>query len=85
MSLENLEEKFQEVSEIDDVGEKRFQMFRIFDQILGELDRDSFKDLQGFDGYLYKLSQDFLTSSSTYEKEQKMEDILARFERKYAD
>lgn len=85
MSLEEIRESFQEVSEIEDVGEQRFQMYRILDTILTELDKDSFRDLQGFDGYLYKLSQDFLTSSSTYEKEQKMEDILNRFERKYSD
>lgn len=82
MSLEEAQEIFEQVSETDDVGQKRYLMFKAFEQVLQELDKNSFKELNG---YLYKLSQDFLTSSSTYEKEQKMEDILNRIERKYTD
>jgi hypothetical protein len=85
MTLEDAREKLVELSEIDDVGEKRFLMFKAFDEVLSELDMESVKDLNGFDGYLYKVSQDFLTSSSTYEKEQKLEKILDRVERKYVD
>ena len=85
MTLEEAREKFEEVAETNDVGEKRFLMFKVFEDVLSELDKDSFKDLQGFDGYLYKSSQDFLTSSSTYEKTQKIEKILDRVERKYTD
>ena len=85
MSLEDAREKFDKVDNTDDVGEKRFLMFKAFDEVLSELGRESFKDLQGFDGYLYKVSQDILTSSSTYEKTQKMEKILDRVERKYTN
>ncbi len=83
MSLEGAREKFSTVQDLEDVGEKRFRMFRAYEHLLSELDRDSVKDLNGFDGYLYKMSQDFLTSSSTYEKEQKLEKILDYVERKY--
>jgi len=82
MSLEKARDIFGEVSDTDDVGQKRFLMFRAFEQILSELEKESFKDLNG---YLYKLSQDFLTSSSTYEKTQKMEKLLDYVERKYVD
>ena len=81
MSLEEAREIFERVSETDDVGQKRFLMFRAFEQVLSELEEDSLEDLSG---YLYKLSQDFLTSSSTYEKTQKMEKLLDYVERKYA-
>lgn len=81
----NLEDRIQEIKEIEDLGEKRFQMFRLYDEILEEIDRENVKDLDGFDGYLYKLSQEFLTSSSTYEKEQKLEEIINRVEGKYLD
>ena len=80
MSLEEAREIFERVSETDDVGQKRFLMFRAFEQVLSELEEDSLEDLSG---YLYKLSQDFLTSSSTYEKTQKMEKLLDYVERKY--
>ena len=83
MTFEEAEEIFSKVSEIDDVGEKRFRMFCAFEQVLDELGKDSVKDLNGFDGYMYKMSQDFLMSSSTYEKEQKLEKILDYVERKY--
>lgn len=83
MTFEEAEEIFSKVSEIDDVGEKRFRMFRAFEQVLDELGKDSVKDLNGFDGYMYKMSQDFLVSSSTYEKEQKLEKILDYVEKKY--
>ena len=85
MSLEDARQKFEEVSETDDVGQKRYLLFQSFELVLEELGKDSFKELDGFDGYLYKTSQEFLTSSSTYEKTQKMEDILGFVERKYVD
>lgn len=85
MTLEDAQEKFEKVSETEDVGQKRFLMFKVFDDVLSELDMDSVKELDGFDGYLYKISQEFLTSSSTYEKTQKMEKILDQVERKYVD
>ena len=82
MSLEEAQEIFERVSETDDVGQKRYLMFNAFEQVLQELEKDSFKELNG---YLYKLSQDFLTSSSTYEKTQKMEKLLNHVEKKYVD
>ena len=49
------------------------------------MNKNSVSDLDGFDGFLYKNSQDFLMSSSTFQKEKKLEKILDYFERKYAD
>lgn len=83
MDLEEVKEKFEESKETDDVAEKRFLMFQAFESILSGLDRESVKDLDGFDGFLYKNSQDFLTSSSSYEKEKKLEKMLKYVERKY--
>lgn len=83
MSLEDARKKFQEASDTDDVAEKRFLMFQSFEKVLSGLEKESVKDLDGFDGFLYKNSQDFLTSSSSYEKEKKLEKILNYVERKY--
>lgn len=85
MSLEELRHKFEDAKEAEDIGEKRFQFFKVFDQVLSRFDLDSVKELDGFDGYLYKLSQDFLISSSTYQKELKLEKIVERMEEKYSD
>ncbi|QGA80479.1 hypothetical protein [Candidatus Nanohalobium constans] len=82
MSFEEAKENFEQVSETDDVGEKRFLMYRALENILSQLEKENISDLNG---YLYKLSQDFLTSSSTYEKTQKMEKILDYVERKRSD
>lgn len=69
----------------EDVGQKRYLMNTIFHKAVNhrldqeELDfeqHETIKELQGVDGYLYKLSQDFLTSSSTFKKQQKLEKIL---------
>ena len=79
MSLEEAQQKFEQVSQTDDVGEKRFLMYRALEDILSELDKESITDLNG---YLYKLTQDFLTSSSTFEKTQKMDKILDYIEKK---
>ena len=79
MSLEEARKKFDRVSETEDVGEKRFLMYRALEDILIELEKDSITELNG---YLYKLTQEFLTSSSTFEKTQKMEKILDYVERK---
>jgi len=79
MSLEEAQQKFEEVSETNDVGEKRFLMYRALEDILDEVKKDSITELNG---YLYKLTQDFLTSSSTFEKTQKMEKILDYIETK---
>lgn len=85
MSLEEAKEKYRQISETEDLAQKRFLMFKAFDDLLDHLEKNSVKDLKGFDGFLYKLSQDLLTSSSTYEKEQKLEKLIDRVERKYKD
>lgn len=74
MSTEELSQKFEGL-DTDDVAEKRYQMFSIFQNILEEKYSD-LNDLKAQNGYLYKLSQDFLLSSSTMEKENKLEKII---------
>lgn len=85
MSFEEARAKFDETSEEEDVAEKRYLMFLSFQELLDEMDKNSVSDLDGFDGFLYKNSQEFLTSSSTFQKEKKLEKIMDYFERKYVD
>ncbi len=75
--------------ESDDVAQKRFMMYQTFDYILKKhylikkipLVKPNYRleKLKEFDGYMYKLSQEFLTSSSTYEKNKKLEKIIDHF------
>jgi hypothetical protein len=52
-------------------------VYRIFEDLLEYLDCDSLEELkQQRSGYVYKLSQEFLLSSSTFEKEKKIEEII---------
>jgi len=90
MSLEDLQERL-EAMDIDDVGQKRYQMFQMFEEVLErfyevkEIDvelEERIEKLNGIDGYLYKLSQEFLTSSSTLEKKEKLEDMVKHVKRK---
>lgn len=81
MSLEQIEE-LQEKLETDDVAQKRYLMYRIFEQVL-ELSYDEVpepdqrvKQLQDGNGYLYKLAQDFLTESSTMKKQERLEKMV---------
>ncbi|MFQ3275197.1 MAG: hypothetical protein ACI9LV_000299 [Candidatus Nanohaloarchaea archaeon] len=81
MTLENIEE-LQEKLETDDVAQKRYLMYRIFEQVL-ELTYDEvpepgqrLKQLQNGNGYLYKLAQDFLTESSTMKKREKLDKMV---------
>lgn len=69
--------------ETDDVGQKRYLMYRAFDLILdevhgnGEIDPEKrIEQLREGHGYLYKLAQEFLTSSSTLEKQRKLEKMF---------
>lgn len=83
--MEKAEEMFEQI-ETDDVGQKRYQMFLVFDLLLEEVysasDRnlppveERIPELQEFQGYFYKLAQEFLTSSSTLEKEEKLQKML---------
>lgn len=69
-----------------DVGQKRYLMNQLFDYLVrkqyllkGEVpvkENYRVKKLKEFDGYMYKLAQDFLTSSSTLEKERKLEKMI---------
>ena len=73
-------EEIYEKLEGKDVGQKRYLMSKIIDKLLEDkypeitvekrLDR-----LKQDEGYLYKLVQDFFLSSSTAEKERKLEKI----------
>lgn len=72
-----------------DVGQKRFQMFEILRFVIEKQyefsDREipavenRVEELKDLNGYMYKLVQEFLTSSSTLEKERKLEKIAEHF------
>jgi hypothetical protein len=72
-----------------DVGQKRFQMFEILRFVIKKQfefsDRklppteNRLEELKDLNGYMYKLAQEFLTSSSTLEKERKLEKITGHF------
>ncbi len=73
----------------DDVGQKRYLMYRVFDRLLDRIyggkdmevdEEDRVMALRNSEGYLYKLSQDFLMSSSTGEKQRKLEKMIEYFE-----
>lgn len=69
-----------------DVGQKRFQMYEILRKAVKKEYQLAEKELPGpesriiglkdVNGYSYKLVQDFLTSSSTLEKERKLEKLI---------
>lgn len=77
---------FQQDLENEDVGQRRFLMNDFFDYLvrlnylLNEeaLVKKNFRieKLKDFDGYMHKLSQDFLLESSTMKKEEKLEKII---------
>lgn len=90
MSLPDEIEELQEGLDTDDVGQKRYLMNAIFDKALKHRYSAEGKDhshesgvrrLQNMDGYMYKLAQDFLTSSSTFEKQKKLEKMLDHMEK----
>jgi len=70
----------------EDVGQKRYMMYKLFDYLIDlhyqfkeEIPVKSnykVKKLKNFDGYMYKLAQDFLNSSSTMKKEQKLDKMI---------
>lgn len=75
----------QDVEE-EDLGQKRYSMYQLFDFLLekiyelrGEVpvkENYRVKKLSEFDGYMYKMAQEFLNSSSTYEKEKKLDKMI---------
>ena len=87
MSLDDLKERFDSL-ETRDVAEKRLEMMKILEGLLNQIidfdgsEVEKLEKLEEKNGYLYKLSQDFLLSSSTMEKEQKLEKILNYVEKK---
>lgn len=87
MSSDDLREKFTSL-DTRDVAEKRLEMMKILEGLLNQVidfdgsEVEKLEELEEKNGYLYKLSQDFLLSSSTMEKEQKLEKILNYVERK---
>jgi len=63
-----------------DVGQRRYLMFKIIDKLLEEKYPDTsvgkrLERLKKDEAYLYKLVQDLFLSSSTKEKEKKLEKI----------
>lgn len=81
MSLKQIEE-LQAKLETDDVAQKRYLMYRIFEKILEEVHEEvpepeqRVKQLQDGNGYMYKLSQDFLTESSTMKKRETLDKMV---------
>lgn len=86
--VKELEELMASVSG-NDVGQKRFQMFEVLRFVIEKQYEFSEKEvpavenrveeLKDLNGYMYKLVQEFLTSSSTLEKERKLEKIVDHF------
>ena len=68
-----------------DIAQRRHTMNQFFDFLIEQtyiLDEQipvkqnyRIEKLQDFDGYMYKLAQDYLTSSSTLERKQKLENM----------
>lgn len=63
------------IEETEDVAEKRFLMSKLFYSLIGD-DIEEFREMKTEQGYLFKLSQDFLLDSSTFQKKQKLEKII---------
>jgi len=75
--MDGIESLWSEIQDKDDVAQKRYLMFKIFDKLLTErfsiedknqIQNDKVGKLKDLDGYMYKLSQDFLTLSSTMKR-----------------
>jgi len=81
--------------ESDDVAQKRLMMYKAFDYILEKhylvceepLVKENYRleKLKEFDGYMYKISQEFLNSSSTAEKNRKLDKIVEHFSKKLGE
>lgn len=81
MKLDEIDD-LEEYLDTDDVAQKRYLMYHLFEQVLEEVYdekpdvEDRVSELNGENGYMYKLAQDFLNSSSTMEKEKKLQKML---------
>lgn len=81
--------------ETNDVAQKRFLMNKLFDFLVESTYRlheeplvreeNRLNQLKEIDGYVYKLGQDYLISSSTMEKNQKLEKIIAHFSKRIGE
>lgn len=94
---ENFDEVVEKLDEMmasiggQDVGQKRFQMFEVLRFVIEKKyefsDREvpvvenRVEELKELNGYMYKLVQEFLNSSSTLEKERKLEKIVDQFKK----
>lgn len=86
---------FQQDIESQDVAQKRFMMNQLFEYLLQKhyllknqvpVKRNyRLQRLKEFDGYMYKLAQEFLNSSSTMKKERKLERMVEHVSRKLPD
>lgn len=78
-----------------DVSQKRYLLNEFFNYLIFQFFRlngevpvkpnHRIKALEGINGYIYKLSQDFLLASSTMEKENKLEEITDYISRDLPD
>ena len=81
-------EELKESLEIEDVGQKRYIMYLIADKVIEKIYTEKdvdmpepderIEELKEVDGYVYKLVQDFFTSSSTHDKQEKIEKLLEK-------
>lgn len=88
--LYSIWDRYQDIGS-DDVGKQRFLMNDFVDYLIlqdfllkGEVpvkENYRLEKLQDFDGYMYKLVQDFLMSSSTVEKKDKLDDMVSHVTR----
>lgn len=72
--------------DVEDVGQKRYMMNQILERLVEEAfdqkdeelpeAEERIQKLEEVNGYMYKLSQEFLISSSTLEKERKLEKMV---------
>lgn len=86
---------FQQDIDSQDVAQKRFMMNQLFEYLLQKhyllknqvpvKKNYQLKKLKEFDGYMYKLAQEFLNSSSTLEKERKLEKMVDHVSRNLPD
>ena len=86
-----ISDEWEEIGNEEDVARKRYLMFQLFEKLIDQRfaieniepeTSEKIGKMKELDGYMYKLSQDFLTNSSTMKKENKLEKIIEHVERK---
>ncbi|WEL19638.1 hypothetical protein [Candidatus Nanohalococcus occultus] len=72
-------EDYSEQLNSNDVARQRYGMFKVFEILVETYFEEEVKQpverLREEEGYMYKLTQDFLSSSQNYVKRQKLEKI----------